>query len=199
MFFGLILFNSVLSFSQSKVLLDTTFSVSQTSDEGTVYLYNYSASKYKSVFLDKLSQAFHEQKNQLVFNSKDGTKPYYLNIAKLKLSEKINSETVDDTASEQYGQSYELSTCEVKVEYVLSTPDHQTVKDWKTLSIKGETLSNNRSFFEWLFGLNKHNTECHEKKLDNDIFFTLIENICTRIAKKTSKKIKKAKKRENSS
>ncbi len=189
---GLILFSGILSFSQTKVFLDTTFSVSQTSDEGTVYLYNYAASLYKSVFIKELKEAFHVRNLELVTNISDTTGFYSLNIAKFFLKEAIRTETVDDTASEQNGQSYQLSYCEVKSEYVISTSGHQTIGSGKASTMREESISNSRSFFDWLFGLNKDHTEYHEKTLPQNIFLSEIQQVASRIAKKTAKKIEKA-------
>ncbi len=183
------------SFAQTLFLLDTTFSVNISADNDPVYIYNYSIAAYKITFIDDLREALRAKNIQLVLSIAENVKPYYLNISKFRLSEEIHTETVDDTASEQYGQSYDLSTCEVKAEYVLSTPDHQIVGSWKSTSLREERLSNSRGFFDWLFGLNKNNTEYHEKELNNETFLNLIESVCTRTAKKLVKKVKRNKKK----
>ncbi|MCD6366165.1 MAG: hypothetical protein J7L46_01355 [Bacteroidales bacterium] len=190
-FFGIVLLGS----SQTYLVIDTTFSVSIDTDNEVIYLDNYSTTTYKETFIEQLLLAFSDKDIQMVFSENNNTNTFYLNIAKCRLTENIRRETVEDTASEQYGQSYDLSTCEMKVEYVLSTHNHQTVGSWKTLSLRQETLSNSRSFFDWLFGVNKNNTEYHEKTLENDIFLQEIQTITERLARKIAKKIKKSRKK----
>ena len=178
--------------AQTFLLLDTTFSVPVSGDNESVYIYNYTPQEYKAALIDNLWKTFREKNIKMEFSVDENTAPFYLNIAQFTISETIYTETVKDTASEQYGQSYDLSTCKIKIEYVLGTPEHQTIGSWKIVSVRQETLSNNRSFFEWLFGLNKDNTEYHKKILEKDIFLQEIQTVTKRLTKKIAKKIKKS-------
>lgn len=179
------------------LLIDTTFQVSISADDDAVYINNYQESKYKTTFIDNLGQAFRNQNIQMEFSATENSEPYTINIVKCRLSEEVHNETVDDTASGQYGQTYQLSDCEIKVEYVVSTPNHKTIGAWKTTLSREETLSNSRDFFEWLFGLNKDNTEYHEKTLGRDVFLSETQNIAEKVAKKVKKKIKKNKQKNS--
>lgn len=194
LFGGLFIFFSFSLFAQNTVLLiDTTFRVSISADDDVVYINNYPESKYKTTFIDNLWQAFRDQNIQMEFSVAENSEPYTINIVKCRLNEEVHTETVDDTASGQYGQTYQLSDCEIKLEYVVSTPNHKTIGSWKTILSREETLSNSRDFFEWLFGLNKDNTEYHEKTLSSDVFLSETQKIAEKISKKVKKKIKKNK------
>ncbi len=198
LFGGLLFFISFSLFAQNTVLLiDTTFRMSIFAGDDVVYINNYSESKYKTTFIDNLWQAFRDQNIQMEFSVDENAEPYTVHIVKYRLSEEVHTETVEDTASGQYGQTYQLSDCKIEVEYVLSMPNHKTVGAWKVSLSREETLSNSQNFFEWLFGLNKDHTEYHEKTLSSDVFLFEIQKIAKKMTKKTEKKIKKNKQKKS--
>ncbi|GAB4294621.1 MAG: hypothetical protein Kow0068_19430 [Marinilabiliales bacterium] len=177
-----------------KVAINTDFDVEMIDESGQAkYLNNYLKEDYRSAFLDKLKEQL-SLKNITVLPENSNQADFELLIKNMKITERLITETVDDTASEQYGETYYLADCLINIEASLykgpASGNHE-LKNFKIFAGKDERVTNNRTFFDYIFGLNKDYSVYHFKDLPEDIFIDLSEKCAQKVHDKVTRKIAK--------
>ncbi len=168
----------------------TNFSVEKNDYENTKYINNYSTDEYKNKYLSELKKELD------IYNLHETDKDnpdFTLVIDKLKISETISTETVNDENSEYNGQSFEISSCSVTAEFSLYSGNiNKEIAKTFASSTKDEKVTNNRNLGDYIFGENKDNKTYRFKGLSDDIFIQLSEKTGRRTVAKLTKKIHKA-------
>ena len=130
---------------------------------------NYSTKEtYRREFLEALE---NELKEHNLISQDSGKVNYDLEITQLKVQESISSETVNE-------ENFELHGCTVYFSGVLYE-NGQRIGELSADAARSEDTSNNRTFWEWVFGLNKDNSTYHVKGMS--------AGICERLSEKCGK------------
>ena len=178
--------------------LDTTASIKIHSDFEVVldekcsepkYISNSTKSTYKNYFLDALKS---EMKKNNLIPADSGNADYALTVTEFSVVENMNTETVSDASSGENGEKYEVHGCGVYFSGTLSK-DGSNSGDLKADASKDEELTNRRTFFDWLFGVNKDHTSYHIKSLSSDVCSDLSSKCGKRACAVITKKIVKGK------
>ena len=116
---------------------------------------------------------------------------YTINISSISNAESYQEESVVIDTVYNTHDVYYITDCNVDMSFdVLASNSSIDEMDLKSASVsvgKEETLNNNRTFFQVLFGTNKDNSEINYKELDEDVYYSLYRKAARRVAGKTSR------------
>ena len=149
-----------------------------------VYMFYASFATYKSDFLGELKSAFGEN-NVSIVDSGTAITDYTFIISKIIYKETIEIETISDTASPNYGQTFPLRVCSITSEGTLYNSRAEKVDDFSVKNYSSESTSNQRTFWDYVFHQNKDYHSYHSKTLTSGIF----EYIAKGNGKSTSKNV----------
>lgn len=150
------------------------------------FLVKSNLQSYADYFDEKIRESLSEYNIQVSDNSENK-----IVINSMLYSESCWRETIDDTASSDYGQSYLLYSCSFEYNYDLFF-NNKSIGNFKESESKSEEITNRRSFFEYLFGTNKDGSSYRHKELSYDIINDLSLKAAKHCAAKISRKINKS-------
>jgi hypothetical protein len=168
--------------STATIRIRNNFEVTLESCSEPKYINYASGESYRSSFLEALESEMKE--NNLV--SRDsGKTEYELEITQLRVEEDISTQTMNE-------ENFELHGCGVYFKGVLYK-NGELVAELNSDAGRSEDTSNNRTFWEWLFGLNKDNSEYHVKRMSSGICQKLSEKCGRHTCAVITKRIVKGK------
>ncbi len=154
------------------------------------------SNNYIQDFEEELKEVFSTYNIHVLSSLQDVNDPkdaYILSLDNLLISETYEMESVYVDATSEFAETFNVVSCNVKTKcrlYMIdSHGDKFLLNDLISSVGKDEKLSNNRTFFQIIFGLNKDNTEYTYKELDDDVINRLCKRAARRIAGKISRKI----------
>ncbi|MES2589886.1 MAG: hypothetical protein V4622_12985 [Bacteroidota bacterium] len=143
-----------------------------------------------STFMSEFNSTISDN-NVLVSHDSLGKADYLIRIQRLNVIESISTTTVNDVNSPDNGRKFDIHSCEVSVEYsVINNFTGVEIKSKETGVLDEEKLSNRRTFFEVLFGLNKNNSNYHVKEMSSSVFDRLSRKAARRVSAKVTRSIK---------
>lgn len=176
--------------SPAFVLIDGPYSVVIPEGEFK-YLGNYESDKYENKFLSELESEL-ERHNIYSMRLEPATsdKLFAVIITKLIFNEEFTTEvlTVDSLTETQ--KVYNVVSCYANAEFDINYSGYggnELLKSSSAYSSKEEKFSNKRTFFQWVFGVNKDNTIFTYTELEEEVFIDLCEKTAKRTASKISK------------
>ena len=168
--------------SPATIRIGNNFDVMLEPCDGPKYI-NYSTKEsYRSGFLEALE---NELKEHNLISQDSGKVNYYLEITQLKVRENVSTETVNE-------ENFELHGCTVYFIGVLYE-NGQSIGELSADAARSEDTSNNRTFWEWVFGLNKDNSTYHVKEMSSGICEKLSEKCGKHACAVVTKRIVKGK------
>ena len=177
--------NHKLAVSKNVRIIDKAVIVVD-STQDSKYIHYGSCDSYKADFIEEL-KAELKNCNLVVIDSTNKASDYTIIISTLKFQESMSTETINDTASQDNGKVFNLNDCSVGAETTLYNQNSEKIDSWFLYDNSKESLTNNRSFWDYLFRTNKDMHNYRKKELSSNVF----ENISRKCARNTSSKISK--------
>lgn len=153
---------------------------------------------YLQAFENQLEESLKSYNISIVTSSNGNVDPsnlYVIDVKRIYFEETYTIETEYMDSLAEYPESFEVVECDVNVEtslYEIDNSGNEKLMKSTTVYVdKEEKLSNNRTFWQVIFGTNKDNSEFTYKELNEDVFQDLCEKAARRVAAKTSKTIYK--------
>jgi hypothetical protein len=120
---------------------------------------------------------------------------FSVRFSEISFFETYTIETLYPDSLTNIAETYFLSNCSVSADFdvysgIENNGSH--IKSGSVSSFKEEELSNNRTFWQIIFGTNKDNSEYHYKELSEDVF----DDLCEKTARKAAAKISRIISRE---
>jgi hypothetical protein len=144
------------------------------------YLDDSNGDVYLTEFLDELKSSLSAYNIEVIpvgTSHQDNSSVYFIEIKKLDFTEDYETESVYMDSTDYEPTIFNVVSCEVdakSVLYMLDKGGHKVhVKDFNKTVSKEEKLSNNRTFWQIIFGANKDNSKYTYKELSEDVFIDL--------------------------
>lgn len=159
------------------------------------YIHNSTNDDYRDLFFKELDESLESYNIVPVYEVPTNVQKYFkLEIGNLRLYETFRVEEIYPDSTYIAPEIYNLSICDVSSDFTVyksGASGWYHLKDKSVVFSKEEEVSNNRTFFQVLFGLNKDNSVYTYHELSSDIFNDLARKCARRIAAKTSTYIDK--------
>lgn len=147
-----------------------------------------SADNYKAKFIEGVKSEFSSSKV-----NPDGVNPEFrIEIKELTITESTSVETVNDTTSDQNGQSFELTRLEYNANGIVIRLSDNKEFTWNASKDKEEKVTSNRSVIQLATGQNKEQNVYREKDFSDDEALSTTWHIGRRSGQSTVKEIIKA-------
>lgn len=170
------------------VILEENFSLSIVNNGNSTFTNAGSAEEYKAKFIDGVKSEFSSSKI-----IPDGVNPEFrIEIKKLTITESTSIETVNDTTSDQNGQSFELTKLEYNANGIVIRLSDNAEFAWNASKDKEEKVTSNRSVIQLATGQNKEQNVYREKDFSDDEALSTTWHIGRRSGQSTVKEIIKA-------
>ncbi|MDD2387730.1 MAG: hypothetical protein PHP52_13215 [Bacteroidales bacterium] len=154
--------------------------------------------KYFSEFLTELKSSllsFNIETISGEANVNNCNSAYTIQINNVECIEMFETESVFIDGMSVSPEEFDVVSCYLNSDSKLFKIDkngrNNLLKTCTVSVSKSEQLSNNRTFWQIVFGLNKDNSEYTYKQLDNDVFFDLSRKSARHTAAKISRTIYK--------
>jgi hypothetical protein len=175
--------------SPATIKINSDFTITVNTCNEPKYVSTASSNDYKNHFLDALKS---ELKENNLTTKDSGNADYELTVTQLKVIEDMSSQSVSDDSSSMNGERFDVHGCGINF-YGILYKNGNKVDELKADASKDEELTNRRTFFEWLFGVNKDHTSYHVKEMSSGICERLTEKCGKRTCAVITKKIVKEK------
>jgi hypothetical protein len=130
------------------------------------------------------------QANQVILN--EVSPEFTVQIASIKINESTTTETVNDTISDNHGQTFELTSFDVSASGTITRVSNGETFSWSANKDKDEKVTTNRTTGQIITGGNKEKTEYREKELSSNIALDFSNKVGSRSAVVIIKEIFKA-------
>jgi hypothetical protein len=106
-----------------------------------------------------------------------------LELVNFNITEKSNTQTINDSKSPYNGQSVVLNSVDCSVTYKITNTKHPERKlmNCSNSKMRSEKLKNNRDVGDLIFGTNKDHTQYRTKLLRDEICLDLAKDVGRRI------------------
>ena len=162
------------------------------------YLNDRLGEDYKDEFVTELTESltpynFHVVSSPSEIN--ENVSFYILEPEALNLDETYEIESVYMDSTSSFPETFDVVSCDVEVNcglYKLDGGGSKSLIRNITVTVnKDEKLTNQRTFWQIIFGTNKDNSKYTYKELNDDVFFDLSRKSANRVAAKTSRLVYK--------
>lgn len=163
--------------------------------EGDKYILNYDMDEYSRVYFAELEKSMQSYNMVPVYSVPSNSESYYkLSFDKVTIHESYTIEEVYTDTVSSIPEIFNLAECDFTSDFSVhkaGSSGWHHLKDKAIIVSKEEEISNNRTFFQILFGTNKDNSVYTYHELSPNIFKDLAEKCARRVAAKTSSVIGK--------
>jgi hypothetical protein len=162
------------------IYVDTSGFTDSYSTSSDKYLDESAGDIYLSEFLDELKSSLSAYNIEVISagtTHQDNNSIYFIEIKRLEFVEDYETESVYMDSTDYEPTTFNVVSCEVSAKsilYMLDKGGHKVhVKDYSKTVGKDEKLSNNRTFWQIIFGANKDNSQYTYRELGEDVFIDL--------------------------
>jgi hypothetical protein len=120
--------------------------------------------QYVAAFLDGVRGELNGTENVVIV---DTGGEFRITFDKLDVTETTKTEKVDDTASDDHGKEFELTSLNFAATGRVVRVSDGTLESWSAYKDKSEDLKNSRTAGDVITGDNKDKTEYREKEFDS--------------------------------
>ncbi|MFT6503293.1 MAG: hypothetical protein ACJASQ_003426 [Crocinitomicaceae bacterium] len=117
---------------------------------------------------------------------------FTVQISNFKINESTTTETVNDTVSDNHGETFELTSIDVSASGTLTRVSNGETFSWSANKDKDEKVTTNRTAGQVITGGNKEKTEYREKELSTNVALDYSNKVGSRSAVVIIKEIFKA-------
>lgn len=162
------------------------------------YISNFSPEDYKIAYINELERCLADYNIVLLNESKEHltvkiAESFTMKLDEFKIKENYKIEQIPDTYDSNLNKEIFITNCEIIIEFRIGKEplSFLAIKKHNIYVSKEEKLSNNRTFWQIIFGSNKDNSIYTYKELDKDVFMELTKKSARKTAAKISRIISK--------
>jgi len=166
------------------------------SNQSQKYLKTENPDYYSNLFLSEFDNELASLNIMMTRDIKtSGNNVFVLKNIDLSLSESYITETIYEDSLSYQSQNYQIVSCNVSIDfdiYSAGAGGSYLVKTSSAYAGEDEELSTNRTFWQFIFGVNKDNSVYTYKELNSDVF----DELCKKTARRSAAKISRVLSRE---